>query len=145
MMSGQAAVAVAVSGVQVLSAAASLWGLPREAISAYVSDGSAEERSAFIFFGLSTMFLIASVVTHGWLISMPVYKTIAAPLEQQSKDLRDGGERQGLVSSGPTKFSDEKGRILRIAKANITYEFAVAYVFMVTLVRRHGLLYSDIS
>jgi equilibrative nucleoside transporter 1/2/3 len=137
MMSGQAAVAVAVSSVQVISAAAFLWGKTKESIEANLKDGSAEEKSAFTFFALSTVFLVASAVAHGWLVRMPIYKTIIAPLEQH-KTIRETGsphERQALTSVGRSEFSDEKNRITRVAKANITYEIAVAYVFVVTLVR----------
>lgn len=131
MMSGQAAVAVAVSGVQVLSASFSVWGKPRT----YVSTGSAEERSAFIFFGLSTLFLVASAGAHAWLVSMPAYKIVAGSLEQHKK--LSGGtseERLGLVSSGRTDISHAKANAIRVLKANVSYEVAVAYVFVVTLV-----------
>jgi equilibrative nucleoside transporter 1/2/3 len=135
MMSGQAAVAVAVSGVQVLSAAASVHGRP----STYVSDGSAEERSAFIFFLLSTIFLIFSAMVYSWLVRTPVYARVAAPLEQQSRKISNevvnSSEQIGLVSSRPTGLSDENANAaIRVAKANVTYEVAVAYVFVVTLV-----------
>lgn len=137
LMSGQAAVAVAVSGVQVMSAVASVWGQNNESVASYVSDGEAEEKSAMIFFALSTVFLIVSAGAHGWLVSMPAYKAVAGPLEPH-KALRESGdseERQGLVSRGPSSQSAENGRIMRIAKANFVYEIAVAYVFVVTLVR----------
>lgn len=136
MMSGQAAVAVAVSSVQVISAAAFLWGKTKESIESLLKEGSAEEQSAFVFFALSTVFLVASAVAHAWLVRMPIYKTIAAPLEKH-KSVRDLGsphEPQALTSIGRSKFSDEKARIMRIAKTNITYHIAVAYVFVVTLV-----------
>jgi equilibrative nucleoside transporter 1/2/3 len=140
MMSGQAAVAVAVSGVQVVSAAASVWGKPRS----FESDGTAEERSAFMFFSLSTLFLIVSAVAHAWMVRMPVYEHVAAPLEKERK--RIGGdahedERHGLISTGlGNSFAQEKANVLRIAKLNISYEVAVACVFMVTLVRFPRLL-----
>ncbi|KIM45965.1 hypothetical protein M413DRAFT_298833 [Hebeloma cylindrosporum] len=134
MMSGQAAVAVAVSGVQVASAAASLWGKPRT----YKGDGTAEERSAFTFFALSTLFLVVSWAAHTWMVRMPVYEHIAAPLERQKKKTigEDAhvDERLGLISTGHgNSFAHEKANALRIAKLNISYEVAVAYVFMTTL------------
>jgi hypothetical protein len=119
-MSGQAAVAVAVSGVQVFSAVASVWGQSRETISTYVSNGEPEERSAFIFFSLSTVFLIVSAAAHGWLVTMPAYKTVAGSLEHQKVVNENGSsdELRGLVSTGRNELSDEKGQILRVAKAN---------------------------
>lgn len=134
MMAGQAAVAVAVSGVQVMSAAASTWGKP----STFVSDGSAEERSAFIFFTLSTLFLVASAAAHNWLINMPSYKAIAAPLEYQATKPHhttlDSITAQPLVSRGRSEADDDRRQAIRVAKANIMYEVAVAYVFLITLV-----------
>ncbi|KAL0949190.1 hypothetical protein HGRIS_009268 [Hohenbuehelia grisea] len=138
MMTGQGAVGVAVSGVQVITAIVSVWGLSPQSITAYVSDGSAEERSAFIFFSLSTLFLVASLGAQAWLVSMPAYKAIAAPLELHKTagdvphSLRH--EVQGLVSRGPHDVVvSEKHNILRVARVNIIYEIAVAYVFVVTL------------
>ncbi|KAF8211499.1 nucleoside transporter-domain-containing protein [Mycena galopus ATCC 62051] len=135
LMSGQAAVAVAVSGVQVFSAAASVWGLSPEKISTYVSNGEPEAQSAFIFFGLSTVFLVVSAAAHGWLVTMPAYKVIAGSLEQHKDVGEDGSsdELRGLVSTGRDEASDVKGQILRVAKANVIYEVAVSLVFVVTL------------
>ncbi|KAF8665567.1 hypothetical protein AX16_000026 [Volvariella volvacea WC 439] len=139
MYAGQAAVAVAVSGVQVISAVGSLWGLPRESVQSYVSDGTPEERSAFMFFTLSTVFLIASALAHNWLVKSQVYKTVAAPLEQRTKAAYlstpgQGEERQGLVSASRSQtWAEQKAQIIRVAKGNITYEIGVAYVFLVTL------------
>ncbi|KAJ7667657.1 nucleoside transporter-domain-containing protein [Mycena polygramma] len=135
LMSGQAAVAVAVSGVQVFSALASVWGQSRETISAYVSDGEPEERSALIFFSLSTVFLIVSAAAHGWLVTMPAYKAVAGSLDHQKviSEAGNSDELRGLVSTGRNESSDEKGQSLRVAKANVVYEVAVCYVFVVTL------------
>ncbi|KAF8639859.1 hypothetical protein AX17_001114 [Amanita inopinata Kibby_2008] len=136
IMSGQAAVAVAVSAVQVMSAATSLWGLPREAIAAYVSDGSAEGRSAFIFFAFSTLFLAFCALVHGWLVRTPLYQRIAAPLEQSGKGIYSGSdadERRSLVSAEGSEMFNKNSQIVRVAKANVIYEFAVAYVFLITL------------
>lgn len=135
MMAGQAAVAVAVSGVQVVSAAASVWGKP----STFASDGSAEERSAFVFFFLSTLFLLVCGAAHAWLVKMPAYHTVAAALERGAKKYHneDGHAREhwGLISSEPTRSSDvDKANYFRIAKLNMPFEIGAAYVFVVTLV-----------
>ncbi|ESK93761.1 nucleoside transporter [Moniliophthora roreri MCA 2997] len=135
MLSGQAAVAVAVSTVQVLSASASVSvkreGRPVEGLS---RDKNPEERAAFIFFGLSTVFLLVTVVAQWWLTRMPQYHAVAGSLEVIHKTGRDGAdERRGLVSGGRSDPSIEKTRIIRVAKTNIIYEVAVAYVFIVTL------------
>ncbi|TFK73018.1 hypothetical protein BDN72DRAFT_956818 [Pluteus cervinus] len=143
MMFGQGAVAVAVSGVQVLSAAGSVWGVPADSISTWVTDGKAEERSAFIFFGLSTVYLVMSAVAHHSLTKLPAYKTIAAPLEQHNvkgDSLADvdanADERRVLVSAGrkdSESWDEQKARLFRVARGNVIYEIAVSCVFMVTL------------
>jgi len=135
MMSGQAAVAVAVSGVQVISAIASTYGKPRT----FVGDGSAEERSAFAFFFLATCFLMFSAALHAWLVKMPVYQSVAAPLERPpKKSAREASvddERRRLITGSPAiGFTSAKTSAWRILKANAFYEIAVANVFMTTLV-----------
>ncbi|KAF8913719.1 nucleoside transporter-domain-containing protein [Gymnopilus junonius] len=139
LMSGQAAVAVAVSGVQVISAYASVHGKPRT----FASDGSAEERSAYWFFSLSTLFLLFSLVAHTWMIRMPVYQHVAVSLETERKTAGDVGheeERRGLVSSpNDTSLPSDRQNAIRVARLNISYEVAVAYVFVVTLVHRFTL------
>jgi len=66
---------------------------------------------------------------------MPAYKTVAGSLEHEKVIGENGSsdELRGLVSSGRNELSDEKGQILRVAKANVTFEIAVSYVFVVTL------------
>jgi len=138
MVSGQAAVAVAVSGVQVVSAAASVWGKSPLQVQ---SDGSVEERSAFIFFMLSTLFLVATAMVHRWLVRTSVYQHVAAALEQQPKaalyfgHIRDE-ERRSLVSNEVSTKLARESRLdaLRVAKQNLIFEIAVALDFVVTLV-----------
>jgi len=139
VMAGQGAVGVVVSGVQVLSATASVWGTAPEKVLISLQDGAAEETSAFIFFALSTVFLVCTTVALRWLTAMPAYKAVMVPFEQRQKRIGsnsgDLDEREGLISGGPTNVTSEgKGQILRVAKANILYEIAVAHIFVVTLV-----------
>lgn len=139
VMAGQGAVGVVVSGVQVLSATASVWGTSPETVSAYLKDGAAEARSAFIFFALSTVFLVCTTFALGWLTSMPDYKAVMVPFEQRQKRLESISghfdERQSLIPGGRTDAAAKNnGPILRVAKTNMIYEIAVAYIFVVTLV-----------
>ncbi len=145
IMAGQAAVAVAVSTVQVFSAAASLWGLSRHAIATYVSDGSVEEHSALIFFSFSTIFLCFCALVHDRLVRKPIYKTVAAPLEEKLlRPINSAEETAALVPSmeGDKPLPD-RTRVLDVMKANITYQFAVAYSFLITLVRCATCMQSD--
>ncbi|KAJ4472135.1 nucleoside transporter-domain-containing protein [Lentinula aciculospora] len=152
MLAGQAAVAVVVSAVQVASAAASVKTSPKNVRGMDISsraDKDPEARSAFMFFGLSTIFLLLSAAAHRWLVSMPAYHAVAEALEAQEavrkvgsttrleSELSVDDERRTLVSAGPpqmfSSFASQKQRIWCVAKANVMYEIAVAYVFMVTL------------
>ncbi|KAF8631194.1 hypothetical protein AX15_002526 [Amanita polypyramis BW_CC] len=134
IMSGQAAVAVVISAVQVFSAAISLWGLPRDIIATYVSDGSVEGRSALMFFSLSTIFLLFCLLVHGWLVRTPLYKSVVGALENKQLYSGSFGEESGdLVSGEGSDILRDQSRIIDLAKENIIYQFAVAYVFIITL------------
>ncbi|KAF9534989.1 nucleoside transporter-domain-containing protein [Crepidotus variabilis] len=137
MISGQAAVAIAVSGVQVIGAATAVISKPK---TSEVSDGAAETRSAFFFFSLSTLFLIFAVFAHRWLVKTPEYQHVAAALERGPKNSTaehgHNSERRSLIGRrnsllGP--ISDSRANTLRVAKQNITYEIAVCYTFLITL------------
>lgn len=127
LMSGQAFVGVVVSGVQVLSSLASVSTARTSADSGVEYDESkAASSSAALFFGLSTAFLCATLYASAWLVRLPVYKAVIRPLERV-KRANDGSsnERHDLAHDVP--------RLLRVFKANAPYNFAVAYVFLVTL------------
>jgi len=137
-MSGQAAVGVVVSGVQVLSAAASTRIAPVLEVSARatVVSRTPEETSASLFFGLSTIFLIVTMGVHTWMMSLPAYKALIARPRFNSRvsESESTEEIRGLTSGLPeTKKQTGKGQILRLAKLNLPYNFAVAYVFAITL------------
>ncbi|KAJ3809403.1 nucleoside transporter-domain-containing protein [Lentinula aff. lateritia] len=145
MLAGQAAVAVVVSTVQVISAAASVntstesmdGPVPIDTLDVISSRArDPEERSAFIFFGLSTIFLVFSAAAHRWLVSLPAYHSVAGALEARKPEpeLGTDDERRILVSAGPSQgLFTQKQSIWRVAKTNVLYEIAVAYVFTVTL------------
>lgn len=140
VMSGQAAVAVIVSGVQVVSSAASVWGQAPESYDAEAAtDGKAEANSAFLFFGLSTLFMLGTVWAYMWLRGMPAYKAAVEPMERARQARRSVEEEEttGLVGGRRTRKEEggNKAQIMRVARANILAEAAVAWVFIVTLVR----------
>ncbi|KAH8115795.1 hypothetical protein DFH11DRAFT_1305599 [Phellopilus nigrolimitatus] len=127
-MSGQAFVGVVVSGVQLLSAAASIHSASVAASRQEEYDeGAAETRAAALFFGLSTVFLCATLGAEAWLAKMPEYRAVVQPAK------RDEDALLGEAGSMSLNAAHEKGRIMRVAKANIEYEVAVACVFLVTL------------
>ncbi|KZT26997.1 hypothetical protein NEOLEDRAFT_1061600 [Neolentinus lepideus HHB14362 ss-1] len=142
LFSGQAAVGVAVSLVQVLSAAASVHDsdspsstiAPRDPI----TDGKAEEKSAFVFFGLSFLFLLVSAAVYVWMTRLPAYNAVVMSEDGPGKvvtppaDDDQTAETHGLVSSARRR-PDARANIIRVAKANLIYELSVAYIFVVTL------------
>lgn len=138
MMSGQAAIGVAVSSVEVLSAMASIRAAPTpEAL----AESKPEERSAFIFFGLSTLFLLLSAGAHMWLTSFPAYKAITEQFIHTAEHRRstslpsyEDALQSPLETQGLIVHEEKKTQLVRVAKANVVYNAAVAYVFIVTLV-----------
>lgn len=136
VMSGQAAVGVAVSGVQVLSAAASVRSasdIPEVPTQA-ASSRTPEETSAALFFGLSTIFLLVTQGVHAWMMTLPAYKTLVARSRPRATTDSLAEETQGLTTgiSHNSKTSG-KDQILRMVKLNLPYNFAVGYVFAITL------------
>jgi len=131
MIAGQAAVAVVVSGVQVISAASSISGRPAD----YQGDGSAEEKAAFIFFGMSTVFLVMSYFAHEWMLRTPAYDRVAGHMEQDAQKYSRGPDAaaSGRSMSRLRASSQEAANVIRVAKANASFEIAVASVFMITL------------
>ncbi|KAH9894388.1 nucleoside transporter-domain-containing protein [Cubamyces lactineus] len=135
VMSGQAAVAVAISGVQVMSAAASVRGADPGTTTL---SSEPEEQSAFVFFGLSTAFLVVCAAVHMWLVKLPEYKAVVSQasgrdqlrLQEDSALLADPNDDadEHIHHKG-----DEKYHVVRIAKTNMIFNVAVAYVFVVTL------------
>ncbi|KIY71807.1 hypothetical protein CYLTODRAFT_368694 [Cylindrobasidium torrendii FP15055 ss-10] len=134
LMSGQAAIAVVVSGVQVVSAIASTWN--EESTASGIPTGGhqgPEERSAFVFFLLSTIFLLGAVGGMFWLVSTPEYKTVAGGLERGKyvdDAASDASEASGLVASRSTLAATS---LRRMITRNALFHIAVAYVFLVTL------------
>ncbi|KAG6865171.1 hypothetical protein C0991_004719 [Blastosporella zonata] len=136
MMSGQAAIAVLISSVQVLSSALFIWRATPEKPQVADEIGQADTNSARVFFALSTLFLVISAFAHNVLVSKSTYKAFVAPLEQVLDGQAGTVETTHLLASPIQRksYTSEAHRILRVAKFNITFEVAVAYVFIVTLV-----------
>lgn len=136
-MQGQAAVAVVVSGIQVISAIGSIWTEDNDPSSkAAPEGGDPASRSASVFFTISALFMVATMAGHTWLANTPDYQSVTAPLERRKYGGGTVGETTGLVSRGRDEHDDHKSRLFRILKVNALYEIAVALVFTVTLVRR---------
>ncbi|KAF8579045.1 hypothetical protein K439DRAFT_1638333 [Ramaria rubella] len=134
VLSGQAAVGVLVSLIQALSTGAGIRTKVGAADINNEKDDSPAARAAFLFFGASTVFLVFSIASHAWLTTMPTYKAVVLPFEAMKGVIGGDEEREALV--GHRRTADhlpKKDRITDIAKMNSEYNFAVAYVFAVTL------------
>lgn len=135
VMSGQAAVAVAISGIQVISAVASVRGTSPQEI---LPSSEPAEQSAFFFFAISTVFLVVCAGVHTWLTKLPAYKSIVSRAATHGHSASPEGA--GLLggSADPDDHEhwkeDSKHQVVRIAKTNGIYNIAVSYVFVVTLV-----------
>jgi hypothetical protein len=133
VMSGQAAVAVAMSAVQVISILLSLSGGEPPALIATSHGRTTEEKSVCAFFTLSACFLATSIFAHRILMRTPQYKVLVAPLDSGALTTSEAmGEQQALLAM--SGYEAAKDRIFRVIGANMNYEIAVAYVGVVSLV-----------
>lgn len=129
MMSGQAAVGVAVSLVQVISAAASV----RQSPAPSTLESAPEESSAFAFFALSTAFLVFTAACYWWLLRLPAYNAVIGQFNKITH-----GDPSHVADIGSPDLRGPPGsnyeQITRVLSANVLYNIAVCYVFTITLV-----------
>ena len=141
VMSGQAAVGVAMSAVQVISILLSISGGEPPTPTTTSRGRTTEEKSVCAFFTLSACFLAASIFAHRILMRTPQYKVLVAPLDSGALTTSEAmGERQALLTVPGHEIA--KDRIFRVIKANMNYEIAVAYVGVVSLVGFYSSLMS---
>ena len=95
LMTGQAAVAVIISLIQVTVTALSLGdnSLQRRG----EEERAAEDSSASLFFSLATAGLLVAFFAHAHLIRMPIYRNVAAPFEMGK--VIETEEEEGLMTS----------------------------------------------
>jgi len=139
VISGHAAVAVAVSAVQVASSMISLRSSSPQSISMTVAsadgrDDRPEDIAARIFFGVSAIFLGITLVAYTWLTKLPFYKSAVVTLEPDRRS-GDTEERTRLVADDHRKPPTEpNSHVYQVFKQNLIFMFPIAYVFAVTLV-----------
>ena len=139
VISGQAAVAVAVSAVQVASSIISLWGsspgpVSMKVVRADARDGQAEEKAARIFLSVSAIFLGITLVAYTWLTRQPFYKSVIGALKPHH-EVGDTDERTGLVADDRRNSPTEpNSHVYQVFRQNLIFMFSIAYVFAVTLV-----------
>ncbi|KAG6328807.1 hypothetical protein ID866_10281 [Astraeus odoratus] len=141
-MSGQAAVAVAVSIVELISTSVSVWrassgSLVAFAVDSSVREGRTEELAARMFFGISVVFMAFIFAAYVWLIKQPLYEARVGLLElDHRKPYADNAEEcRPLLSDSATSspMSSSPSDVWRVFKANFIFLFSAAYVFAVTL------------
>ena len=148
LISGQAVVAVILSAVQLISATGSLH---TSRAGPALPDGVAETKSARLFFGISTSFLFACGAANAWMTRLPSFKAVVPDDEpwirrRLSLSADPRSPRSPSVGSPHLGAPDSKAnwdRILSVARRNILYEIAVAYVFMTTLVSCPAFLFNQ--
>lgn len=140
VVSGQAAVGVAVSAIQLLSALATVKTSP--AGTTIMEETAAETRSAFVFFALSTVFYVFSAGAYAWLMKTPEYQEMKGSSRARrislslSQSLTADGEGAGLVSGRSRDATPSPiARTIAMVRTNLAFNFTVAWVFLVTLVR----------
>jgi len=140
VVSGQAAVGVAVSAIQLLGALASVKASPAGAT--VMEESTPETRSAFVFFALSTVFYVFSAGAYAWLMKTPEYREINSGHRTRrislsmSQNFTDDDEGAGLVSGRLRDATPSPvARTIAMIKTNLAFNFTVAWVFIVTLVR----------
>jgi solute carrier family 29 (equilibrative nucleoside transporter), member 1/2/3 len=133
LLSGQAVVAVILSAVQLISAIGSL-----HSSQAGPAEGVAERKSARLFFGISMAFLFVCAAANSWMTRLPAFRAVVPsdePWIRHRLSLSLSGDPRSPTLGSPQP--DHKAmwdRIISVARRNIIYEIAVAYVFIVTLV-----------
>ena len=139
VLSGQAAIAVVVSAVQVASAIIALWGSSPMSVlvntmGAGGRDDQAEALAARIFFGVSAVFLCITLGSFTWLTRQPLYKSVTSALEQHRR-AGVADEHSGLLADNSrSPSSAPNSDIYRVFRQNLVFMFSIAYVFVVTLV-----------
>lgn len=136
LMSGQGAVGILVSLVQLVTNALAV---VRQRDGGDGDDANSFRLSAGLFFGFSTLVMVGTLVAHAGLMRMKLYKRVmASHLESRASDTVDGEASPLLASSSTDAIAmqeqPKQDTLWHIAKMNWQYNLAVAFVFTVTLV-----------
>ena len=95
LMTGQAAVAVIISLIQVTVTALSLDDNPVKMREENGRD--AEDNSASLFFSFTTAGLLVALLAHAYLVRLPIYRNVVAPFEMGK--VIETEEEEGLMTS----------------------------------------------
>lgn len=115
------------------------------AIALGAKQGGADDKkkattSAVLFFSVSTAFLVGTFAMYTWLTRLRVYKEVVDPVvfvveesEEEDEDTPAGEHGHLLAVQVESQLKTEVS-IWNVAKLNVSYNFSVAYVFIITLV-----------
>jgi equilibrative nucleoside transporter 1/2/3 len=142
VLSGQAAIGVAVSAVQVASSMVALWDSSLNHVSIEVTraDGredQVEDIAARIFFGVSAIFLSIVLIAYTRLSRQSFYKSITSALGQP-RGVGDPDECTGLgADDRRNSLTEPNSHVYQVFRQNLVFMFSLTYVFAVTLVSTH--------
>jgi equilibrative nucleoside transporter 1/2/3 len=135
-VSGQAVVAVVMNTIELASAIVFLWRHGGTRVLATL-DRTPEETTTFIFLGISTLFLIVTSGAYAWLKMTPEYEAAVDSIVVTSRNCTMD-EREEVLAAGHGLDIHDKGRIWRVARANLIYEVSCLYMAVVSQVsHRH--------
>ncbi|PVG01232.1 hypothetical protein CPB86DRAFT_727955 [Serendipita vermifera] len=144
MFSGQAGIAVVISSVQLISVLVSLnkQEIPYPSnpeLSKAVDGRTSVDRSAGLFFLIMTTGMVTAIISHTYLVQIPLYQRISKVFDRRTPPLLSE-ETPLLVEGAPTTESiqineQEKStkRIIRIVRVNWTWNLAIFLNFFITL------------
>ncbi|KAG8907507.1 hypothetical protein FRB99_003880 [Tulasnella sp. 403] len=150
VFSGQAAVGVLVCLTQFITTAATLGKKKSDSTQDQPTDDHRRQASvsAFLFFSISTAFLGFTLWMYTWLVGLPAYKAVVVPAEAAKavgivvEDIGDDepldhvpspDEERHLLSVQIQSEVKASVSVWKVARKNWAYNFAVFYVFVITL------------
>lgn len=146
VFSGQAAIGVAASLVQVASSMIVLWSsspksVSMEVIAGDTGDDHAEELAARIFFGVSAAFLCIPLIAYTWLTRRSFYEPVTSALEQHHRDM---DELTQLLADYPRNSPTvPSSHVFQVLRNNLVFMLSFACVLSVTLVSGRALHYRN--
>jgi len=133
VMSGQAAVAVIISIIQLITVAVNT---DKETIiGAHDQRPTARDTSATVFFFVVSLILGLSIFAHRYLVQLPTYHNVVVHFEARKAETTE--EEEGLLATSVGSLREVEPalavNIIEVTKKNSTYNVTVLWVFLITL------------
>ncbi|KAF8547949.1 hypothetical protein OG21DRAFT_1423952 [Imleria badia] len=135
MFSGQAAIGVFVSAVQVASSMIALWGLSPKSVSmdVMVGDDHAEDTATRILFGVSAVFLCITLFAYTRLTRQYFCSSATGALDHHRRAGDVDELTQLLPNDRRNPSTEPNSRVYQVLRRNLIFMFSIVYVFVVTL------------